>query len=178
MYFTFLKPTREPLRRIELSTSSLPRKCSTPELQQLTAVICYRITDYCSNERETRLEPATYSLEGYRSTNWATPAIKFQVSGFKFQVAQQLAAKLWTLNLEHWTMLLWGSKDSNLGSHKTTDLQSVPVGRFGTSPSDNFKEQLFSSSHFPRLKGRFEKESAKLYAFPLFQNLSQLFRRY
>jgi hypothetical protein len=26
------------------------------------------------NERETRLEPATYSLEGYRSTNWATPA--------------------------------------------------------------------------------------------------------
>ena len=26
-------------------------------------------------ERETRLEPATYSLEGCRSTNWATPAI-------------------------------------------------------------------------------------------------------
>ena len=27
-----------------------------------------------SVERETRLELATYSLEGYRSTNWATPA--------------------------------------------------------------------------------------------------------
>ena len=28
-----------------------------------------------STERETRLELATYSLEGYRSTNWATPAL-------------------------------------------------------------------------------------------------------
>jgi hypothetical protein len=73
---------------------------------------------------------------------------------------------------------VWGSKDSNLGSHKTTDLQSVPVGRFGTSPSDIFKEQLFFVSHFLRLKGRFEKESAKLYAFPLFQNLYPEFRRY
>ena len=26
-------------------------------------------------ERETRLEPATFSLEGWRSTNWATPAL-------------------------------------------------------------------------------------------------------
>jgi hypothetical protein len=47
----------ELLKRIELSTSSLPRKCSTPELQQLLVT-----------ERETRLELATYSLEGYRST--------------------------------------------------------------------------------------------------------------
>lgn len=49
--------------RIELTTSSLPRKCSTPELQQ-----------QWYTERETRFEPATYSLEGCRSTNWATPA--------------------------------------------------------------------------------------------------------
>ena len=27
-------------------------------------------------ERETRFELATYSLEGYSSTNWATPAVK------------------------------------------------------------------------------------------------------
>ena len=26
-------------------------------------------------ERKTRLELATYSLEGYRSTKWATPAV-------------------------------------------------------------------------------------------------------
>jgi hypothetical protein len=47
----------EPLSRIGLPTSSLPRKCSTTELQRLYG-----------NERETGLEPATYSLEGYRST--------------------------------------------------------------------------------------------------------------
>ena len=45
----------EPRTRIELVTPSLPRKCSTPELPR-------------QNERETGLEPATYSLEGCRST--------------------------------------------------------------------------------------------------------------
>jgi hypothetical protein len=29
---------------------------------------------------------------------------------------------------------MWGEKDSNLRSRKTTDLQSVPVGHFGISP--------------------------------------------
>ena len=29
----------------------------------------------------------------------------------------------------------WGEKDSNLRSHKTADLQSAPVGRFGISPT-------------------------------------------
>ena len=31
-------------------------------------------TDQKKQERETRLELATLSLEGWRSTNWATPA--------------------------------------------------------------------------------------------------------
>ena len=41
---------------------------------------------------------------------------------------------------------LWGEKDSNLRSHKTTDLQSVPVGRFGISPTVkiSFKEATLS----------------------------------
>src|SRR6185437_15212902 len=34
-YLQSLKYSSEPLKRIELSTSSLPRKCSTPELQRL-----------------------------------------------------------------------------------------------------------------------------------------------
>ena len=62
----------ELLMRIELTTSSLPRKCSTPELQQPddpSWAIAGRTI-----ERKTRLELATYSLEGYRSTKWATPA--------------------------------------------------------------------------------------------------------
>ena len=75
----------ELLMRIELTTSSLPRKCSTTELQQHSCR-CSFIVASCSryeqritttindSERETRFELATYSLEGYRSTNWATPA--------------------------------------------------------------------------------------------------------
>ncbi len=42
---------------IEPMTFSLPRKHSTPELHRL------------KNERETRLELATTSLEGWSSTN-------------------------------------------------------------------------------------------------------------
>ena len=68
--FLFLFPLSffEPLVRIELTTSSLPRKCSTTELQRRS------VAAYPERERETRFEPATYSLEGCRSTNWATPA--------------------------------------------------------------------------------------------------------
>ena len=68
----------------EPMTSSLPRKCSTPELRRLFvqfAVISYQFavflyycllrTAYCqlSTERKKRFELSTYSLEGYRSTN-------------------------------------------------------------------------------------------------------------
>ena len=77
--------------RIELTTSSLPRKCSTPELQRLvqgSPTDKNRFDESTQNiqktradpppgqiinplfaERKTRFEPATYSLEGCRSTN-------------------------------------------------------------------------------------------------------------
>ena len=71
----------EPMTRFELVTSSLPRKRSTPELHRRAV------------ERETRVELATFSLEGWRSTNWATPAYKLQFfvgrAGFE-------PAKVWT----------------------------------------------------------------------------------
>ena len=44
----------EPLSRIELLTPSLPRKCSTPELQRLKFSL-----DPSGPERKTGLEPAT-----------------------------------------------------------------------------------------------------------------------
>ena len=44
----------EPMPRIELGTSSLPRKRSTTELHRLVIFL----------ERETGFEPATFSLEG------------------------------------------------------------------------------------------------------------------
>ena len=51
-------------------------------------------------ERKTGLEPATYSLEGYRSAKWATSA---SLIG------------------------LWGRVDSNHWTPKRTDLQSVAI---------------------------------------------------
>ena len=38
-----------------------------------------------SFERETRFELATYSLEGYRSTSWATPAF-FTLTGGEWRI--------------------------------------------------------------------------------------------
>ena len=52
-------------------------------------------------ERKTGLEPATYSLEGYRSTKWATSA--------------------------YLVLLSWGRVDSNHRTLPRTDLQSVAI---------------------------------------------------
>ncbi len=62
--------------RVGLMTSSLPRKRSTTELLQLFVSFSKRLLSdgrcpspaVVSFERKTGLEPATYSLEGYRST--------------------------------------------------------------------------------------------------------------
>ena len=56
--------TREPMTRFELVTSSLPRKRSTPELyRQFDQVNVLKIGNE-TFERETRVELATFSLEG------------------------------------------------------------------------------------------------------------------
>ena len=66
----------EPMTRVELVTFSLPRKRSTPELHRpishfflVGQLPCQHTIFNSTYERETRLEPATYSLEGCRSTN-------------------------------------------------------------------------------------------------------------
>ena len=98
----------EPLRRIELSTSSLPRKCSTTELQRLNF------------ERKTGLEPATLSLEGWCSTKWATsannqnyPRNKTLILFLSFYFKELLPQFL-----EGYLLYLWGEKDSNLRSFR------------------------------------------------------------
>ena len=64
--------------RVGLMTSSLPRKRSTTELLRLNtdaaewlSTLCRFFSllppALCRFERKTGLEPATYSLEGYRS---------------------------------------------------------------------------------------------------------------
>lgn len=65
-YRGFVISIVEPMAGFEPATSSLPRKCSTPELHwQLCANVL---------ERKTRLKLATLSLEGWCSINWATSA--------------------------------------------------------------------------------------------------------
>ncbi len=48
--------SKEPLVRIELTTSSLPRKCSTPELQRLVKQM---IVDRCKLTEETICHPSS-----------------------------------------------------------------------------------------------------------------------
>ena len=72
---------REPQTRVGLVTSSLPRKRSTTELLRLVSLSHSLFLStfflfeaglgfllFPAFERKTGLEPATYSLEGYRST--------------------------------------------------------------------------------------------------------------
>ena len=72
-----------------------------------------------SLERKTRLELATYSLEGYRSTKWATSAY-FEILDFKNVMWKNL----------------WARMDSNHRTRKRTDLQSVAVGHLATCPPE------------------------------------------
>ena len=65
-------------------------------------------------ERETGFEPATPSLEGSCSSQ-----LSYSRSDF-------------------W----WRGEDSNLRRHKPADLQSAPVGRFGTSPHQNHEASM------------------------------------
>jgi hypothetical protein len=54
------------MTRIELVTSSLPRKRSTPELHRRKVLNLHKETPAFAEilERETRFELATFSLEG------------------------------------------------------------------------------------------------------------------
>ena len=103
----------EPLKGFEPLASSLPRKCSTPELQRLVLIAQHLKLTWA--ERETRLEPATYSLEGCRSTNWATPAILTQSL---LCCANCRGGKWWIRTTEA----------------EATDLQSVPFSHSGNFP--------------------------------------------
>ena len=59
-----------------------------PVATRLKVVCSTSWANDASLERETRVELATFSLEGWRSTNWAIPAyiIKFLVAGARFEL--------------------------------------------------------------------------------------------
>ena len=73
---------------------------------------CSPPTAHLIQERKTRFELATYSLEGYRSTNWATSAFQFAVISSLFAVRYSNCL----LPTQNCQLPLWGEKDSNLRS--------------------------------------------------------------
>ena len=120
-----------PTMRFELTTSSLPRKRSTPELSRLGKKNHIPlIWNVIFLERKTGVEPATFSLEGWRSTNWATSAICV----YKLLLVNGVQIYKIFLNLQIKFIKKWGEQDSNLRSRKTAELQSDPFGHSGISP--------------------------------------------
>ena len=80
------------------------------------------LTDMTQSERKTRLELATYSLEGYRSTKWATSAYN------------------WRLSIEDWTFRI-------NAQFSTTNFQfSKNCGQRRIRTSVLVREQIYSLS--------------------------------
>ena len=140
--------------RIELMTSSLPRKCSTTEPQRLftshwvnchwvilnESISLYDLMTYWPMtqwERKTRLELAAYSLEGYRSTKWATSAEQFEnLRIWKFENSINMVLHFQIFKLANFQINkeLWVEKDSNLRTRERTDLQSVAFNHSAICP--------------------------------------------
>ena len=99
-------------------------------------------------ERETRFELATFSLEGWSSTNWATPAhLPFNLPTRKtFDITSKIqTARLCRIhvvkrkappNLSFYTNLLWMVVGGGFEPPKAlpSDLQSDPFDHSGTPP--------------------------------------------
>ena len=89
--------------------SSLPRKCSTPELRGQDFFSQLPLFTNQKMERETGLEPATLSLEGWRSSQLSYSRVSPKINRM-------------------------GRGGFEPPKAKPTDLQSVPFGHSGTSP--------------------------------------------
>jgi hypothetical protein len=128
--------------RIELATSSLPRKCSTTELQRLVKKRTHPPLNGAGDEARTRdLQLGRLSLYqlSYSRKKINSSLIFFQ--GDK-----------------------WGDQDSNLRTRKRTDLQSVVVGHLTISPflKVNFQRTFWS----PRMESNLRPADYKSAALP------------
>ena len=137
----------------EPMTSSLPRKCSTPELRRLVFDFGFRMFDFgfflsftnilypAIFKSEIEIPKSDIPLSGRRGSKsrpiaWKAialptellPLFQFAVYSYQFAVFN---CPLPTINYQ---LPLWGEEDSNLRSRKTADLQSDPFGRSGISP--------------------------------------------
>ena len=92
----------------------------------------------------TGIEPVTSSLPRKCSTSELHRPIK---SGRRDSNPRPTAWKAVALPTELRPLIYcknkWGEQDSNLRRHKSTDLQSAPVGRFGIPPYVIIKKNTF-----------------------------------
>jgi hypothetical protein len=126
------------LKRIELSTSSLPRKCSTPELQRL---VKSRDLPYTSQSGRRGSNP--------RPTAWKAVALPTELlplfNNLRFYT--NLTPRF-DASRKCGTSNSWARMDSNHRTRKRTDLQSVAVGHLATCPFT-----LGTPPHFQCLSG-------------------------
>ena len=132
MLYRFLTP--EPLVRIELTTSSLPRKCSTTELQRHSSAAAP--VKRAGDEVRTRdLQLGRLSLYQL-SYSRMLPANAVAKAGDYLK--EHLLVSSFEDSSKHLLKLRrskWARMDSNHRTPKRTDLQSVAVGHLATCPS-------------------------------------------
>ena len=112
--------------RIELTTSSLPRKCSTAELQQLNASLAV------FKRAEDR------ARTGYPQLGRLTLYQMSYFRGLKLYFKELFFYSILTLL----SKLTCGERRIRTFEVETTDLQSVPFGHSGISPTKTKKEPM------------------------------------
>ena len=113
--------------RIELTTSSLPRKRSTPELHQQDTGAEDEV-----RTRDPQLGRLMLYLLSYFRDNLSK--ISYKKSG---NAAIATVSQHFRLNY-----ILWGEMDSNHRRRAPADLQSAPFGHSGISPVFQFFEPI------------------------------------
>jgi hypothetical protein len=120
--------------RIELTTSSLPRKCSTAELQQLGVLGLMERAPRCT-KINPRLKKSGRPGSNRLPSAWKADALPNELLPLlifpKINKEHKPSLKLNPFP----TKKMWGEKDSNLRTRKRTDLQSVAVGHLAISPT-------------------------------------------
>ena len=120
------------MKRIELSTSSLPRKCSTPELQRLVKSRDFSQQAIVHHHTFHPLHPITcLTLRGaedeVRTRDLQLGRLSlYQLSYFRLSTLLDANSLMSTIS--------WARMDSNHRTPKRTDLQSVAVGHLATCP--------------------------------------------
>jgi hypothetical protein len=140
----------EPLMRIELTTSSLPRKCSTTELQRLFESL--KSVSHLSHQKLaiplTYLTYLTQLKSGRRGSNprptaWKAVALPTELlprNNWKEFIWEILKLRMQAQFPNPLSRILkfkelWARMDSNHRTRKRADLQSAAVGHLATCPS-------------------------------------------